>query len=252
MVFKILILDRTSVDIRRYMNMPVWRECGFEIIGHTFDLTEAVSPIAKSKYDMLLCVNRETSMIAAEALRYANRKKIDIPTIVISHAESSKDMRDCFLLGALDYLLEPASEEDIAAALKRASRTISESIMDREYSRAVSNSYSELNLTEDNAAMQDKLTEFLLKVRGKAVTVEEAADYFGFNPDYFRRIFKKRFGASFSDFYKRLMMDYAKLLLSSGHYKVGEVSELLGFSSSDYFTRVFKKITGHLPSEYRK
>ena len=91
-----------------------------------------------------------------------------------------------------------------------------------------------------------------MKVKGRASTVEEAADFFGFNPDYFRRVFKKRFGVSFSDFYKMLMMDYAKLLLSSGHYKVGEVSELLGFSSSDYFTRVFKKITGHLPSEYRK
>ena len=47
-------------------------------------------------------------------------------------------------------------------------------------------------------------------------------------------------------------MEYAKLLLSSGHYKVGEVSELLGFASPDYFSRVFRKVTGSLPSQYKK
>lgn len=252
MVFKILILDRTSKDVRRYMSMPVFSDCGFEIVGHTLNLTEAVSPAAKNKYDMLMIINRESSMIAADTLRALMRKKIDVPTVVISHAESSKDMRDCFLLGALDYLSEPVSERDLSEVLVRASKTISEKIMDREYARAVDSALSKLTFGESSEAMQEKLVEFLQRVRGRAATVEEAADFFGFNPDYFRRVFKKRFGVSFSDFYKDLMMDYARLLLSSGHYKVGEVSDLLGFSSSDYFTRVFKKITGHLPSEFRK
>lgn len=252
MIFKILILDRTSVDVRHYMSMPVFGECGFEIVGSTFDLTDAVNPATKNSYDMLMVINRESGMIAADTLRSLTAKKLDIPMIVISHAESSKDMRDCFLLGALDYLVEPVSEEDIAASLRRVSKSISERILDREYSKAVDFAFEELSDDIIGSAMHEKLIEFLTKVRGRAATVEEAADFFGFNPDYFRRVFRKKFGVSFSDFYKRLMMDYARMLLLSGHYKVSEVSNMLGFSSSDYFTRVFKKITGHLPSEYRR
>lgn len=252
MVFKILILDRTMTDIHRYRSLPVFSECGFDIVGSAFNLTDATSPTAKNKYDLLLIINRESGIIAADSLRWLQRKKLSIPTLVISHTESSKDMRDCFLLGALDYLLEPISHEDLADSLKRASKTISTNIMDREYSKAMESAVSALDSSEENSAILDKLVEFLIKARGRASTVEEAADFFGFNPDYFRRVFKKRFGVSFSDFYKRLMMDYAKLLLLSGHYKVSEISDLLGFSSSDYFTRVFKKITGHVPSEFRK
>ncbi len=252
MVFKIMLLDKTSAELKRYRSMSVFGECGFEIVGHVFDLTDSLVPTAKSKFDMLLIVNRENSMIAADTLLSLRRKRLDVPAIVISFSESARDMRDCFLLGALDYIVEPVGEEDLAASLERASKTISESITDREYSRAVDAALSVLDVSGENTALGEKLIEFLMKVKGRASTVEEAADFFGFNPDYFRRVFKKRFGVSFSDFYKMLMMDYAKLLLSSGHYKVGEVSELLGFSSSDYFTRVFKKITGHLPSEYRK
>ena len=57
---------------------------------------------------------------------------------------------------------------------------------------------------------------------------------------------------SFTEFYKRLSMEYAKLLLASGHYKVSEVSELLGFASADYFSHVFKKVTGSLPSQFKR
>ena len=124
--------------------------------------------------------------------------------------------------------------------------------MDKTYSLAVDNAVSKLHINNENSAMYDKLLEFLMRSKGKAVTVEEAADFFGFNPDYFRRMFKKRFGISFTDHYKQLMMDYSRLLLLTGHYKVSEVSEMLGFSSADYFTRVFKKITGQVPSDFRR
>ena len=38
----------------------------------------------------------------------------------------------------------------------------------------------------------------------------------------------------------------------SGKYKVYEVSSMLGFSSVDYFTTVFKKLKGKTPSEVKK
>lgn len=252
MMFKILILEKAGFDIHRYKSMHVFSENGFEIVGSTYNMTEAIDQTAKGRFDLLIVINRESGMIGAEILRTFVKKKQDVPTLIISCADSAKDMRDCFLLGALDYLVEPITEDDIAASLKRASKAISVKVLDREYLKAIDNAVLTLNINEANSAMYEKLIELLMKFKGRAATVEEAADYFGFNPDYFRRVFKMRFGTSFTDFYKKLMMDYARLLLLSGHYKVSEVSDLLGFSSSDYFTRVFKKITGRIPSEYRK
>ena len=47
-------------------------------------------------------------------------------------------------------------------------------------------------------------------------------------------------------------MEYAKLLLLTGHFKVQDVSDMLGFSTADYFTRAFKKRMGKTPSEFKK
>ncbi len=57
---------------------------------------------------------------------------------------------------------------------------------------------------------------------------------------------------TFGDFYKIFRIRYAERLLMSGKYKVYEVSSMLGFSSVDYFTTVFKKLKGKTPSEVKK
>ena len=71
MVFKILILDKTMIDIHRYVSMSVFSEYGFEIVGGVSNLTDAISPAAKNKFDLLMIVNREKDMSASETLRAA-------------------------------------------------------------------------------------------------------------------------------------------------------------------------------------
>ncbi len=252
MLFKIMVLDTVSTDMRKYADFAVWHECGFELSGHTFSVSNALSSVVDRECDLVFCVDRPSSVLSVDFLRKARSRNIDIPTIVISHVESTKNIRECFLLGAIDCLAEPIEQDDLRDALTRASEYVCRGVMNTEYSKAVESALQNIELTDSNASLMEKLREFLAKTQGKAVSVEQAADYFGFNPDYFRRYFKQRAGISFSDFYKRLLMDYAGLLLHSGHYRVNEVSELLGFSSPDYFTRVFKKVTGKLPSDLKK
>ncbi len=251
MLYRVLVVDNSNFDLRHYSSMPVFSECGFEITGHTSDPNKAVFAASMQEYDLLLCINRPSAVIATGLLKRAAKARLNIPVIVISKVDASNDMRECFLLGAVDYLTEPALEDDIRSALMRATKVVNRNITNAEYIKAMKDALSTIPLCEKNEMFIEKLRELLLKTQGTAVTVEEAADHFGFNPDYFGRYFKQRAGISFSDFYKKMTMEYAKLLLGSWHYKVKEVSDILGFSSPDYFTRVFRKVTGELPSEYK-
>lgn len=252
MLFKILVLDSSGMEVRKLVDMTVWRECGFQIAGHAFDVDRAVSSAVNQECDLVLCIDRPTSAVAVPFMTKVNKRCPEISTLVISHVESSKNIRECFLLGAVDCLVEPVKTEELKEALTRVGKIVSEHVTGKEYANAMNSALEKLPVTSGNEAMLEKLGEFLLKTQGRAASVEEAADFFGFNPDYFRRYFKRKAGVSFSDFYKELTMDYARLLLSSGHYKVAEVSDLLGYSSADYFTRVFKKVVGHVPSDFRK
>ena len=152
----------------------------------------------------------------------------------------------------LDYLVEPVTENDIRNTLCRAVEILNTQMMDSEYFTALDSTIEKLPHTEETNSLLEKLYQFLTESKDNTVTAETAAGFFGFNRDYFGRYFKSKTGLTFSEFYKNFTIEYAKLLLESGHFKIHDISNILGFSSPDYFTRVFKKATGKTPSEFRK
>jgi AraC-like DNA-binding protein len=68
---------------------------------------------------------------------------------------------------------------------------------------------------------------------------------------YFCKMFKKATGLTFTEYLGRVRVERAKSLLLSPHARVSEVAFEVGFQSLSQFNRVFKRITGLSPSEYR-
>jgi len=253
MKLQILVADSVGRSTDNLNNLfTVLEESEYAISRCTTDLNEAVSLVHEHRFDILICVNRAPEYIAAKLLRLTGTSEMQIPTVIISDQDDSQRMRECFLLGAVDFLSEPVPPEDFIAALNRASTLIQGQLIESEYRMALEQAIGSLPQAESLQATVEKLRTFLLKMSQQTATVELAADYFGFNRDYFGRYFKSKFEITFGEFYKNFQIDYAKRLLETGQFKVLEVSKQLGFATPDYFTRVFKKRTGMIPSAMKR
>lgn len=253
MKLQILVADSGECTARNLNSLfSMLEDTDFAVGQYTASLNDAVNLVLSRQFDILLCINRAPEYIAAKLLRLTGGKDRKIPAIIISEQDDSQRMRECFLLGAIDFLSEPIPPEDLIAALTRAGSMIHEQLIESEYRTAAELALAALPQAEELHPVLDKLAAFLQKMEHQTATVELAADYFGFNRDYFGRYFKGKFGMTFGEFYKGFQISYAKRLLETGQFKVLEVSRLLGFSTPDYFTRVFKKHTGHTPSAVRK
>lgn len=68
---------------------------------------------------------------------------------------------------------------------------------------------------------------------------------------YFCKQFRKATGLSFTEFVSRIRVEKAKNLLLNPHMRVSEIAFAVGFQSLGHFARMFKKIAGHSPSDYR-
>jgi len=68
---------------------------------------------------------------------------------------------------------------------------------------------------------------------------------------YFCKIFKKATGINFTDYLSRVRIEKSKNLLLNPNLRVSEIAFEVGFQSLTHFNRVFKRILGQSPTEYR-
>lgn len=86
----------------------------------------------------------------------------------------------------------------------------------------------------------------------KAITLESVAKYINLHPSYCSTIFKRSEGKSVTEYINFLRINYAKELLDTSSQRTGEIGARCGISDPYYFSRVFNKICGISPTEYRK
>jgi AraC-like DNA-binding protein len=82
-------------------------------------------------------------------------------------------------------------------------------------------------------------------------SVAEMARTAGVSETSFRKRFKSEVGCSPLDYVTRRRIQEAKRLLSEGGRSITDIAYELGFSSSQYFATVFKRVTGVSPSRYQ-
>lgn len=94
--------------------------------------------------------------------------------------------------------------------------------------------------------------QYLEEYYAKPIKLEDVAGAIGLNPAYFSNIFKRETGENFTDFLMNYRIERAKELLREGHLNINEIACKIGYSDNRYFSKLFKKVVGIKPSDYRK
>lgn len=86
---------------------------------------------------------------------------------------------------------------------------------------------------------------------GRELSVGEAAGLAAMSESYFSHLFKSEMGVCFVDYVNRARIEKAKDLLATTDQRVNEIASSVGISNSNYFSILFRKLTGMAPLEYR-
>jgi two-component system, response regulator YesN len=83
------------------------------------------------------------------------------------------------------------------------------------------------------------------------VTLQDVADHIHISRNYFSILFKRLVNQNFIDYVIHLRIKKAKALLSHSSLRVYEVAAESGFNDVKYFSKLFKKLTGMSPGDFR-
>lgn len=97
-----------------------------------------------------------------------------------------------------------------------------------------------------------KVMEYIMDHYTEPLTLTEVANHFHFNPSYFSSYFSTHNKEGFIEYLNKIRIEEAAKLLTANSAPISEISGMVGFSDHSYFCKVFKKMRGLSPSQYRR
>lgn len=200
---------------------------------------------------------------AAERIRERDK---DCSIIFLTAFDEFSYAKRAIGVRAMDYLLKPSAEEEVVAVIEEAMRLADEA------KRRVNGTQTEAITHIDEApveareqtlgnegcspdirmnAVAEMIRNYIDENYWEDISLQTAASAMNYSDAYFCRIFKQCFDKSFIVYLSEYRVDKAKELLSDVKNNVKDISQKVGYRDSNYFAKVFKRVAGVTPTEYR-
>lgn len=102
-----------------------------------------------------------------------------------------------------------------------------------------------------NSELIKSAANYIAQNFSREITLEEVAAQVHLNASYLSSLFKQVTGTTFKEYLNQVRIEESKLLLLHTDYSVLDIAIACGFNDQSYFTKVFKRLTGMTPSQYR-
>ncbi len=238
---KLLIADDEDTirnGIAKYIQLHT--DC-FDQIYAACNGEEAVEIIFRSKPDIMILDMQMPIKDGIEVMREADRAGVLPYTLVLSGYDEFRYCQQALRLGAKDYLLKPVRSSDILHMVQEAARQLF----------ADETLHAQPAMTEKNQLVEIAM-EYVQEHYFEKITLTDVSERIGVTPGYLSTLFQKQLEKGFIDFLNEVRIERACTYLQQNYLKTYEIAFKVGFRDEKYFSKVFKKVKGCSPSEYKK
>jgi YesN/AraC family two-component response regulator len=187
-----------------------------------------------------------------ELLRVIQRTAPTLPIILMTGFGSEDVAVESFRSGVRDYLKKPFTALELLARVERALGADP----GPERRDVVSREPAEPSYLGETYRIPKKSLQramfFVEKHLNSSVSLDDVAREAGMSKFHFCRVFKTVTGLTFRGFLARRRIARAVELLHDNDRSLTDVCLDVGFKDMSHFSRVFRKVTGELPSHFRR
>ena len=162
---------------------------------------------------------------------------------------------------ALDYILKPWDEKELMLVLEEAMRLAGEKEEQTRIGKVAEQAEAGQQIMEEEpdyanenlriSKVTEMLKDYICENYMKDLSVQQMAEKTNYSEPHFCRLFKQSFGQKFTSYLTGYRINMAKKMLERPTVNGKDVGKNVGYEDSNYFTKVFRRITGQSPTEYR-
>lgn len=262
--YRILIADDEPIE-RMVVSKMIQQHFGDSVqLWQAENGREAIETCLREKCQVVVL---DISMPGIDGLGAAEaiRREDEACSIIFLTAYDEFDFaKRALRVHALDYLLKPSSKDELIAVLEEAVRIAEEGVRTERAESGEGNEGNELQMYSDetddrqetsesvrNQILAEQVRNYVREHYMDDICLQDVAGALHYSDAYFCRFFKQNFNKNFIMYLSEFRVEQAKELLADMTVNVKDVSRRVGYRDSNYFTKVFKRLTGLTPSEYR-
>ena len=238
---KVLLVDDEIMIREGFKRLFDWEAHGCEVVGEAADGMEALGQIDALLPDIVIMDINIPIMSGLKVIEVSRIKHPEIAYVIVSGYNDFAYCRQALRLQITDYILKPVNYEEFGSCIDNLKISM---YKNKTNTQVDSENREERIISSIMRYMQEHLSE--------EISLSVLADEFHLNPQYISQLFKNEIGVGFLAYLTNIRIEKAKKLLLSTALSVNEISSLAGYGDYRVFTKVFKKMEGVTPSQFRR
>ena len=257
-MYKILIAEDESIE-RWVLCRTLTRHFGEEVeLLEARNGREALALAIAEKPRIAILDIEMPGMTGLEVARQIRRERLNCVIIFLTAYDHFGYARRAISVQALDYLLKPYDKRELLSSVEAAmelSDKLSKNKLFLDY--FLRDTEPEAERTEERSdnerllEVRERIEAYITDNYATDLSLQSISQALNYSEAYFCKLFKQCFQVNFSAYLNDYRIAKAKELLSTTDMGVKDISAACGYADSSYFARVFKRQTGHTPSDYR-
>lgn len=249
------ITEGLKIIIERIVN-------GCKVIGVAYNGAEGFNSAMELKPDVIITDIMMPQVNGLEMIKNLKESGCNSKFIILSGYSEFEYAKKAIKLGVKFFINKPVEEEEIQDCLLKVFEEIKKERAKTEEIENLRKAYenSKMSTAQQKpssgiSAKTDIITEikkFISHNFNKDISLTELAARFFMNPSYLSQMFKEKTGDTYVNYVMKLRINKAKELLKSTDMKIYEICEMVGYSDTNYFSKLFEKLEGCRPSDYKK
>lgn len=264
--YRILIADDEPIE-RMVVSKMIQQHFGDSVqLWQAENGREAIETCLREKCQVVVLDISMPGIGGLEAAEAIHREDEACSIIFLTAYDEFDYAKRALRVHALDYLLKPSTRQELIAVLEEAVHIAEEgNIAERVDSREDSgDGEPETEIYSDeadgrqgtpesmrNQILAEQVRNYVREHYMDDICLQDVAGALHYSDAYFCRFFKQNFDKNFIMYLSEFRVGQAKELLADMTVNIKDVSQRVGYRDSNYFTKVFKRLTGLTPSEYR-
>lgn len=236
---RVLLVDDEIMIREGFKRLFDWESHNCEVVGEAADGMEALSQINNLLPDIVVM---DINIPIVNGLKVASMSRIKYPDmafIIVSGYDDFSFCREALRMQITDYILKPVNYEEFGTCIDN----LRISLFEKE---------------KKNGAMQEEdstilaIVHYMQENLSEEISLNRLSEKFHLSAQYISQLFKTEVGVNFLTYLTNIRLEHAKKLLLSSALSIAEISQRSGYNDYRVFTKVFKRVEGVTPSQYRR